>query len=78
MVRWDGFLVLDLALQVLDGISRLDVESDVLPGQSTYKNLHVLPAKEVEWKSGLCWKCCGPAFPGVIEVEVSFSAVCVL
>ena len=30
LVGWDGLLVLDLVLEVLDGVGWLDVEGDVL------------------------------------------------
>ena len=40
LIRRNGFLVLDLALQVLDGVSRLNVESDVLASKCTYEDLH--------------------------------------
>ena len=41
LIRRNSFLVLDLGLHVVDGIGRLDIESDGLTGQSLDKDLHV-------------------------------------
>ena len=40
LIRRNGFLVLDLALQVLDRVRRLHVERDVLSGQGSHEDLH--------------------------------------
>ena len=40
LIRRNGFLVLDLALQVLDGVSWLNVEGDVLASKCAYEDLH--------------------------------------
>jgi len=40
LVWWDTFLVLDLSLDVLDGVSWLDVKSDGLSGKGLNKDLH--------------------------------------
>ena len=39
LIRRDSFLVLDLGLDVVDGVRRLDVQSDGLSGKSLDKNL---------------------------------------
>jgi len=41
LVRGNSLLVLDLGLDVLNGVRRLDLESDSLPGQGLDENLHV-------------------------------------
>jgi hypothetical protein len=40
LVWWDTFLVLDLSLDILDGVSWLDVKSDGLSGKGLNKDLH--------------------------------------
>ena len=40
LVGWDGLLVLDLVLEVLDGVGWLDVEGDVLTSQGSDEDLH--------------------------------------
>ena len=42
LIRWDTFLVLDLGLDILDGISWLDVEGDGLSGEGLHKDLHLV------------------------------------
>ena len=39
LIRWDTFLVLDLGLDILNGISRFDIESDGLAGKGFDENL---------------------------------------
>merc|ERR1719219_2082173 len=41
LVGWDSLLVLDLSLHILDGITRLHLQGDGLPGQSFHKDLHL-------------------------------------
>jgi hypothetical protein len=40
LVRRDAFLVLDLGLDVVDGVRGLDIESDRLSGQGLDENLY--------------------------------------
>ena len=40
LVRGDSLLVLNLGLHVIDGIGRLDLESDGLAGKGLHKDLH--------------------------------------
>ncbi len=40
LVGWDALLVLDLCLDVVDSVGRLDVEGDGLAGESLDKDLH--------------------------------------
>ena len=39
LIRWDTLLVLDLGLDVVDGIRRLDIQGDGLAGKSFHKDL---------------------------------------
>ena len=41
LIRRDTFLVLDLSLHVLDGVTWLDLKSDGLTGEGLDENLHV-------------------------------------
>jgi len=40
LARWDAFLVLDLLLDVFDGVRRLDMQGDGIAGEGFDKNLH--------------------------------------
>jgi len=40
LVRGDSFLVLDLGLDVVDGVAGFDVEGDGLAGECLYEDLH--------------------------------------
>ena len=42
LVWWDTFLVLDLSLDILDGVSWLDVKGDGLAGKGLNKDLHLV------------------------------------
>ena len=53
LVWWNAFLVLDLSLDVLDGVRWLDLESDGLAGESLYEDLHAASESEDEVKSRL-------------------------
>jgi len=37
LVGWNALLILDLALYVVDGVARLDLEGDGLAGQGLYE-----------------------------------------
>ena len=39
LIRWNSFLVLDLGLDVVNGIRWLDIQGDSLAGKSLYENL---------------------------------------
>ena len=41
LVRWDAFLILDLGLDVVDGIGRFHIEGDGLTSERFDKNLSV-------------------------------------
>lgn len=53
LVWWDTLLVLNLRLDVVDGIARLDFESDCFTGKSLDKDLHTSTESKNEVKSGL-------------------------
>ena len=40
LVRWDALLVLDLSLDILDGVGALDLKSDGLTRKGLDENLH--------------------------------------
>jgi len=40
LVRGDSFLVLNLGLDILDGIRGLNLEGDCFPGEGLHKDLH--------------------------------------
>ena len=53
LIRWDTLLVLDLGLDVVNGIRRLDIQGDGLSGQSLDKDLHSSTKAENQVESGL-------------------------
>ena len=53
LVWWDAFLVLDLGLDVFDGVRGLNVESDGLASQGLDEDLHATTEAENQVKSGL-------------------------
>ena len=40
LVRGDAFLVLDLCFHVVDGVRRLDLKRNRLPGERLHEDLH--------------------------------------
>ena len=46
LVRGNALLVLDLGLDIVDGIRRLHLEGDGLAGQSLHEDLHASPETE--------------------------------
>jgi len=53
LIGWDTFLVLDLGLDILDGVGWLNFEGDGLTGEGLDENLHTTSKSENEMKSGL-------------------------
>merc|ERR1719267_366751 len=53
LVWWDTFLVLDLSLDVLNGVSWLDIKSDGLSSQGLDEDLHTTSESQHEMESGL-------------------------
>jgi len=52
LIRWDTFLVLDLCLNVINGIAGLDIEGDCLAGEGLDEDLHTTTESEDEVKGG--------------------------
>ena len=50
LIGWDTLLVLDLGLDVLDGICWLDIKGDGLTSESLDKDLHTTSKSEDEMK----------------------------
>ena len=53
LVRGDALLVLDLGLDVVDGVGRLDLEGDGLAGESLDEDLHTTAEAEHKVEGGL-------------------------
>ena len=53
LIRGDTLLVLDLSLDVLDGVRRLNIKSDGLTSQSLDEDLHTTSKSEDEMEGGL-------------------------
>ena len=53
LVWWDTFLVLDLGLDVLDGVSWLDIKGDGLTSEGFDEDLHTTSESENKMESGL-------------------------
>ena len=53
LVWWDTFLILDLGLDVLDGVSWLNIEGDGLTSEGLDEDLHSTSKSKDEMESGL-------------------------
>ena len=53
MSVWLTFLILNLGLDVVNGVAALHLESDGLASQGLHKNLHASPQPEYQVKGGL-------------------------
>jgi len=53
LVWWDSFLVLDLGLDVLDGVSWLNIKGDGLASEGLDEDLHSTSESQDEMESGL-------------------------
>jgi hypothetical protein len=53
LVRGDAFLVLDLGLDVVNGVRGLNLEGDGLAGEGLHKNLHTTTKPEHQVEGGL-------------------------
>ncbi|KFP25550.1 hypothetical protein N325_10899, partial [Colius striatus] len=53
LVRGNAFLVLDLGLHILNGVTRLNLEGDGLASQGLHKDLHPTPQAQHKMESGL-------------------------
>jgi hypothetical protein len=52
LIGGDSFLVLNLGLNILNGVRRLDIKSNGLSSEGLYKNLHTTSKSEDQVKSG--------------------------
>jgi hypothetical protein len=57
LVGRDALLILDLGLNIVDGIARLDLEGDGLAGEGLDEDLHVVEAQLTVYV--IRWSCCG-------------------
>jgi hypothetical protein len=53
LIWWDTFLILDLSLDVLDGVCWLDIKGDGLTGEGLDEDLHTTSKSEDQMESGL-------------------------
>ena len=53
LIGWDSLLVLDLGLDVLDGVCWLDIEGDGLTGEGLDEDLHTSSKSKDQVKGGL-------------------------
>jgi hypothetical protein len=53
LVGGDAFLVLDLRLDIIDGVRRFDLEGDGLPGEGLDEDLHTATETEDEMEGRL-------------------------
>ena len=61
LIRWDPLLVLDLGLDIINGVTGLDVEGDGLARQGLHEDLHGFAIcefrdlfEQTPWEDGLC------------------------
>merc|ERR1712045_358137 len=52
LIRWDSLLILDLSLDVLNGVGWLDLEGDSLSSESLNEDLHTSSESQDEMESG--------------------------
>jgi len=52
LIGWDTLLILDLGLNVLDGVGWLDIKSDCLASESLDEDLHTTSKSQDEMKCG--------------------------
>ena len=50
LIGWDTFLVLDLGLDILDGVTWLNIKSDGLASEGLYEDLHATSESEDQVK----------------------------
>merc|ERR1712054_238496 len=53
LIRWNAFFVLDLGLDVINGVACLNVKSDGFAGQGLHEDLHAATKTENKMQSGL-------------------------
>jgi len=73
LVGRDPFLVLNLRLDIVDRIGRLDFKCDSFTREGFYEDLHLALAKRPEWNALVCPT---SVAPGVVDKDVSFGEAC--
>merc|ERR1712127_904216 len=68
LVRGDALLVLDLGLDVLDGVGGLDLKGDGLSGEGLHEDLHTSPQAEHKMKSALLLDVVVGQSPAILEL----------
>ena len=53
LIGWDTFLVLDLGLDVLNSVGRIDFQGDGLAGESLHEDLHATAESQDQVNGGL-------------------------
>merc|ERR1719173_283738 len=71
LVRGDALLVLDLGLDVLDGVGGLDLKGDGLASQGLDEDLHTSPETEDKVESGLLLDVVVGEGPSVLKLLAS-------
>merc|ERR1712190_706731 len=71
LVRGDALLVLDLGLDVLDGVGGLDLKGDGLASQGLDEDLHTSPETEDKVESGLLLDVVVGEGPAVLKLPAS-------
>merc|ERR1712008_479608 len=71
LVRGDALLVLDLGLDVLDGVGWLNLKSDGLSGEGLHEDLHTSPQAEHKMKSALLLDVVVGESPAILELLAS-------
>merc|ERR1712243_363636 len=68
LIRRDAFLILDLSLDVLNGVRRLNLEGDRLTGQRLHENLHTSSQPENKMEGGLLLDVVVRESPAIFEL----------
>merc|ERR1712180_30468 len=71
LIWGDALLILDLSLYVLNGVRRLNLESDGLTSQRLYENLHTSSKPENEMECGLLLDVIVRESPAIFELFTS-------
>ena len=71
LVWRDALLVLDLRLHIVDGIRRLDLQSDGLASEGFHEDLHATPEPEHQMECGLLLDIVISKRPAILELFAS-------
>jgi hypothetical protein len=64
LIRWDAFLVLNLGLDVVDGVAALHLQSDGLAGEGFHEDLHVFSLENSKKEEFVRVQLCEKKSPG--------------